>query len=127
MSEYFANGSLHYQDGEWRDDNGDVVEIERVRHGEWIIISSGNDWVEIKCPVCNSQDMYAHPQTLPKRCPNCGTKMDGKKPSVKKDASLTDMSRCRKCVYEMTCFKDRDFEGTCPNYKRDAPDGGYYG
>ena len=35
--------------------------------------------------------------------------------------------RCRKCVYEMRCTKDKDNEHKCPNYKRDAADGGYYG
>ena len=35
--------------------------------------------------------------------------------------------RCRKCVYEMRCTKDKDDERKCPNYKRDAADGGYYG
>lgn len=117
MAEYFANGSLHYQDGEWRDDNGDIVEIERVRHGEWI-----NHVTYVECPVCG-----AMPYSRSNRCPNCGAKMDKKEAFVKKDTSLTNKSRCRKCVYEMTCFKDCDFEGTCPNYKRDAPDGGYYG
>lgn len=38
-----------------------------------------------------------------------------------------DRSRCRKCVYECYCSKDKDYEGKCPDYKRDAPDGGYYG
>lgn len=35
-------------------------------------------------------------------------------------------SRCHKCVYENTCSKN-DIDGKCPNYKRDPPDGGYYG
>lgn len=36
-------------------------------------------------------------------------------------------SRCHKCVYELHCSKDKDNERKCPDYKRDAPDGGYYG
>lgn len=39
----------------------------------------------------------------------------------------SNKSRCHKCVYETHCSKDRDTEGKCPRYKRDAPDGGYYG
>lgn len=35
--------------------------------------------------------------------------------------------RCSKCVYELYCSKDKDNERKCPDYKRDAPDGGYYG
>lgn len=38
-----------------------------------------------------------------------------------------DKSRCDKCVYEMTCYRNKDKDGKCPDYKRDAPDGGYYG
>jgi ribosomal protein S27E len=127
MAEYFANGSLHYQDGEWRDDNGDVVEIEQVRHGEWIIVDSTEYYIEVKCSICGAKGMFSHPQRKRKRCSECGAYMDGKENHLNKNASLKDKSRCRKCVYEMTCFKDRDFEGTCPSYKRDAPDGGYYG
>ena len=37
-----------------------------------------------------------------------------------------DRSRCDKCVYELYCSKDKDKERKCPDYKRDAPDGGYY-
>ena len=43
------------------------------------------------------------------------------------NAMFGSKSRCRKCVYETQCSKDKDHFGTCPNYKRDAPDGGYYG
>ena len=35
--------------------------------------------------------------------------------------------RCDKCVYELYCSKDKDKERKCSDYKRDAPDGGYYG
>ena len=36
--------------------------------------------------------------------------------------------RCNKCVYETHCpGKNTDINQTCHNYKRDAPDGGYYG
>lgn len=36
-------------------------------------------------------------------------------------------ARCSKCVYELHCSKDKDNERNCLDYKRDAPDGGYYG
>ncbi len=35
-------------------------------------------------------------------------------------------SRCHKCIYENTCSRN-DIDGKCPSYKRDPPDGGYYG
>ena len=39
--------------------------------------------------------------------------------------TILKYSRCQKCVYEDEC---RSFDrGDCPNYKRDPPDGGYYG
>lgn len=38
-----------------------------------------------------------------------------------------DKFRCGKCVYQLHCSQDRDEGGKCPKYKRDAPDGGYYG
>lgn len=41
--------------------------------------------------------------------------------------AMKSKSRCRKCVYETRCSRDKDHFGTCPDYKRDAPDGGYYG
>ena len=34
--------------------------------------------------------------------------------------------RCSKCVYEGSCSYD-DSDGNCPKYKRDPPDGGFYG
>lgn len=34
---------------------------------------------------------------------------------------------CKKCVYELTCLKDKTTLVDCPDYKRDPPDGGYYG
>jgi hypothetical protein len=53
-------------------------------------------------------------------CPNCGARMDG-------DVAVKKAPRCSKCVYELTCSKTMDGEGSCSSYKRDAPDGGYYG
>lgn len=38
-----------------------------------------------------------------------------------------DQSRCGKCVYEVLVCGENDFYGSCPKYKRDPPDGGFYG
>ena len=35
--------------------------------------------------------------------------------------------RCEKCVYEMITCHSSDTDGKCEKYKRDPPDGGYYG
>lgn len=103
-----------------------TADVAEVVHGEW----QQNKYYKsiYYCSKCGrrivdrSQNPYEH---FP-YC-HCGAKMDKKEAPVKKDTAPIDKSRCRKCIYEMTCLRDRDFEGTCPDYKRDAPDGGYYG
>ena len=35
--------------------------------------------------------------------------------------------RCDKCVYDFISCKDNDKDGKCKTYRRDPPDGGYYG
>ena len=85
MAEYFAGGHLRFADGEWRDDEGNMIEISTVRHGRW----EEADWIE-----CSTNDLYirtprgAHRCSECKRCfkkellwrdnycPNCGCKMD---------------------------------------------------
>ena len=52
MAEYFAGGHLRFLDGEWRDDNGDVVEIREVKQGKWI---SCNNNAGYKCSNCKSR------------------------------------------------------------------------
>ena len=76
MAKYFAGGHLRFVNGEWRDDNGDAIEISRVRHGRWGTNSDRPD--SLICSVCNCGfDMWKHdPHTY---CPNCGAKMDGGK------------------------------------------------
>ena len=39
---------------------------------------------------------------------------------------ITQPPRCPKCVWEGTC-NNFDIDGNCADYKRDPPDGGYYG
>ena len=36
------------------------------------------------------------------------------------------LPRCYKCVYEGACSSNDNY-GQCTKYKRDPPDGGYYG
>ena len=45
---------------------------------------------------------------------------------IKKNQILLKSQRCHKCVYENTCTKN-DIDGSCTSYRRDPPDGGYYG
>ena len=75
MAEYFTGGHLRFVNGEWRDDNGDAIEISRVRHGRW---TDGDTY----CPICGKNkflgldaDIWADWQ--PDYCPNCGATMDG--------------------------------------------------
>ena len=80
MAEYFAGGHLRFVNGEWRDDDGNAIEISRVRHGRWIKESDGGT----RCRVCNKQvrdvtgggDEPVDLSDMP-YCPKCGAKMDG--------------------------------------------------
>ena len=70
MAEYFAGGHLRFVNGEWRDDDGNTIEISRVRHGRWERTSDG----AARCTACKrkmnpSQYGYAF-------CGLCGAKMD---------------------------------------------------
>lgn len=40
---------------------------------------------------------------------------------------MSCVARCNKCVYSWPMCGGNDSLGSCPSYKRDAPDGGYYG
>lgn len=80
MAEYFAGGHLRFVNGEWRDNDGNVVEISRVKHGKWLT------WEEqfagktprkknnlgVFCDRCHN-----HADNMTNYCPNCGAKMAG--------------------------------------------------
>lgn len=79
MAEYFAGGHLRFISGEWRDDNGDVVEISRVKHGRWIhAMIEDDDWGATfhswTCSNCGfSTGRNPGKGTY---CPGCGTRLD---------------------------------------------------
>ena len=54
MAEYFAGGHLRFINGEWRDDNGDAIEISRVRHGRWELTTHSfyRDTFDESCELC---------------------------------------------------------------------------
>ena len=53
MAECFAGGHLRFVNGEWRDDNGDAIEISRVRHGRWIHTDLAAHWYgKDECSEC---------------------------------------------------------------------------
>lgn len=79
MAEYFAGGHLRFINGEWRDDNGDAIEISRVRHGRWLSwdeLHGGNTLAKnvlgVFCSECIRQS-----DSKTNFCHNCGAKMDG--------------------------------------------------
>ena len=79
MAEYFAGGHLRFVNGEWRDDNGNAIEISRVRHGRWVDrIVDENEVIQpwMKRYYC-SECLEGGSQSWFKFCPNCGAKMDG--------------------------------------------------
>lgn len=51
MAEYFAGGHLRFLDGEWRDDNGDGVDIAKV----------------VRCENCR----YSNPTSVVEGCYCC--------------------------------------------------------
>ena len=78
MAEYFAGGHLRFVDGEWRDDNGNAIEISRVRHGQWVIEMDDMGWLKHTCPNCGYvKRTDIHVSLGWNYCPNCGEKMDG--------------------------------------------------
>lgn len=78
MAEYFAGGHLRFVNGEWRDDNGNAIEISRVRHGQWVIEMDDMGWLKHTCPNCGYvKRTDIHVSLGWNYCPNCGAKMDG--------------------------------------------------
>lgn len=81
MAEYFAGGHLRFVNGKWRDDDGNVVEISRVKHGHWISLTNCSN-SGVYCSVCHKKvykEDYAWCNRKNKLrsnyCPNCGAKM----------------------------------------------------
>ena len=80
MSEYFAGGHLRFVDGEWRDDDGNMIEISTVRHGRGIEPSRLYYGAkQYECSLCYSDTFWKKHSITEKypHCPNCGAKMDG--------------------------------------------------
>ena len=85
IAKCFAEGHLRFVDGEWRDDDGNAIEISRVRHGRWISLTEcANEGVY--CSICKKKvwksdyALCSHKSRNKLRsdyCPNCGAKMDG--------------------------------------------------
>ena len=53
MAEYFAGGHLRFLYGEWRDDDGDVIEVAPVRLGRWEERDDGFGGTYYHCSVCD--------------------------------------------------------------------------
>lgn len=70
MAEYFAGGHLRFVDGEWRDDDGNVIEVTSVRHGRWLpqVVLGQKAWDCSECKTLGSPHW--------KWCPVCGCMMD---------------------------------------------------
>ncbi len=70
MAKFFADGHLRFLEGEWRDDNGDAVEIAPVVHGRWD--------AKGYCTNCGGRCIgYECAEWRTKYCPHCGAKMKG--------------------------------------------------
>ena len=70
MAEYFAGGNLRFVNGEWRDNDGNLIEIARVRHGRWLCVDTDTEQFFL-CNRCKKKEYWES-----NYCPNCGAKMD---------------------------------------------------
>lgn len=65
-------------------ENTPTLDVKPVKHGRWILKSFIPHHVTVDgylvCPNCNNS-FYRIKGTWFKRCPHCGTKMDGKEES----------------------------------------------
>ena len=78
MAKCFAVDHLRFVNGEWRDDNGDAIEISRVRHGRWIHTDLAAHWLgKDECSECTYHEKDRSDLSHFNYCPNCGAKMDG--------------------------------------------------
>ena len=76
MADLFAGGHLRFENGAWRDDNGDIVDAALVVHGRWE--KHPNMYGFVRCSVCHDcvvWDEWVNNEKW-KYCPNCGAKMD---------------------------------------------------
>lgn len=81
----------------------------------------GTEWFE-GCPKRWNLDGYGDPAAEIERLNNKIMELANTIIKLQQNKS-----RCRKCFHEGYCNCDRDYEGKCPDYKRDTSDGGYYG
>lgn len=77
MAEYFAGGHLRFLEGEWRDDDGNVVKIKEEKQGKWLPtnIPSYFGGIIYKCSECGAKD-GDHSSILGRYCWRCGVKMN---------------------------------------------------
>ena len=69
MAEFFGGGYLRFVDGEWRDKNGDIVDVVEVRRGRWIPQRP----LAGELVACSECKTLGSPQW--KWCPVCGADM----------------------------------------------------
>jgi hypothetical protein len=57
------------------EDDGDIYEMESVRHGHWVEIEESADGHLKECSVCKNW-IFHNFNYVSKYCPDCGSKMD---------------------------------------------------
>jgi hypothetical protein len=78
--------------------------------------SKGSDRVLIVFNVKDSESLTA-----------VGVIRSGETKIIEFEGKDSDKCLCDRCIYQSVCLIRDKYKNDCPWYKRDAPDGGYYG
>ena len=100
MAEYFAGGHLRFLEGEWRDDDGNVVEIIKIPYKPFpVVLAEDENNSDVFCPFCDTNlsghyygGDYESPKIIP--CFECGTWLDGTKAITKEEAETLIKRSC---------------------------------
>ena len=68
----------------------------------------------------DSKEQFEFMEQMAREC------LDGKHKPVKVKVKESMYPRCYKCMRQLECTQTKDFEHKCPDYVKDAPDGGFY-
>lgn len=94
----------------WLKSQASVEVVRPVSHGYVIEHEGHEDEYYCECSICGSHEVCLRDRY----CSECGSRLDLFPPNV--------VIKCDKCIHNCPIKRPN-----CPHYKKDAPDGGYYG